>query len=61
MEPDELAAVFAHMGTCKKHNIVYVEIDPTKPEGCPKCSPRPRGVSGTVVAVDEESNLDEQA
>ena len=32
--------IMQYMGNCEKHNIIFVEIDPNKPEGCPICAGR---------------------
>jgi hypothetical protein len=29
-----------HMGQCDEHNILYVIINPSKPNGCPHCEGR---------------------
>lgn len=30
--------IMQHMGQCEVHNILYVEINPAKPKGCPICA-----------------------
>ncbi len=34
----EFGMAMRHLGQCEIHEILYVEVDPTKPKGCPKCN-----------------------
>jgi rRNA maturation endonuclease Nob1 len=32
--------IMQYMGNCEIHEVIFVEVDPTKPQGCPICSGR---------------------
>lgn len=48
-----------HMGQCEKHNIVFVEINPSKPEGCPICAGRVTDNEDGTVTLNVEGLTDE--
>jgi len=46
--------IMQHMGQCEVHNVLYVEINPSKPEGCPICN-------GRIEPKSESSRSNEES
>jgi len=57
---EEYERAMDHLGECKIHNILYVEIDPTNKKGCPICNKEKeatiklkRGIEPSFTILDE--------